>query len=327
MLYQSPLWHKLNKNIFQKPVFDLTINDHNYQTIIKQKSIFWYKLNRYQILWVETKDIPTDIDTLKSIIIPQLPYQSGNILIQFWFVDIIKSDYTSNIKKYTPQEILDFEQSIYDNSKALLSKWWKQSIKQNLPEADIIIDTTKDIDLIRADISSNTKNHINKATKKGIVFNTVQGDDDLQAFQDLYHHTWSNKWFWVISDKLIGDLCSYLRQTEQWDIFIVRYEDRVVWWALCLYEDNQIVYLYWGNDTSIGNIWASQFLHWNIIRHAQSNWFNSYDMLGASRIGKKDWLSSVTQFKSWFGWTKYEYLWSFDIVLSPLLYKIYKLSW
>lgn len=325
MLYQSSIWKKLNQDIFKKPVFDIKINDTTYQAVIKQKSLFWFMLNRYQILWVRYEDVQVGTDLLRPIIIPQLPYKSGNILIQFWFVDIIRSDYTSNIKKYTTEQISIFEQKLLSIADWLLSKWWKHSIKQNLPEADIIIDTTKDKDLLRADISSNTKNHINKAGKKGVIFDTVKDEDDLTRFVQLYRWVWNNKWFGVVSEDLIHKLYDYLTQTKSGEIFVVRYGGRLVWWALCIFDDKNLIYLYGGNDTSIGNIWASQFMHWQIMNYAKDNWFNTYDMLGASRIWKEDRLSKVTQFKAWFWWTKYDYVWSFDIVLSPLLYKIYKL--
>lgn len=327
MFYQSPIWRYINEKIYDKPFFYLKINWQEYQAIIKQKSIFGFKLNWYQILGVQSTDVWTDLPYLRSIVLPQLPYKHGNILIQFWFTDIILSDLTNNIKKFTPEQIHAFEDLLSKQSDLLLSQGRKQSVKKNLPEADIIINTTNDIDTLWSDISSNTKNHINKADKKWVIFDTIKDQDDLDRFVQLYRWVWSNKWFGVISSDLIYKLYDYMKTTRSGEIFVVRYEGKIVGGALCIFDQQNLVYLYGGNDTTIGNIWASQYLHWQIIKYAHEHGFTTYDMLGASRMGQQDWLSNVTQFKSWFGWTKYEYLWSFDMIISPILYKIYKRFW
>lgn len=327
MLYQSPLWRYINKIIFKKPVFDVTINSSTYQVIIKQKQIFGRKINWYQILGVDIHKIPTDPNVLRAIICPQLPYKNWNILIQIWWVDIVHSDHTKNIKKYTPKEIAIFEDKLKTHERKLIKYWWRYSIKQNLPQANIIIDTTQDVKKLWADISSNTKNHINKAEKKWVTFDRVKNQDDLSYFKQLYIWVGNYKWFWVVADDLIDDLYVYLSENNLGDIFLVRYEDKIVGGALCLFDDQDMIYLYGGNDTTIWNIWASQYLHRNIIKYAHDKWFKNYDMLWASRIWKKDRLSNVTQFKAGFGGTKYEYLGSFDIVLSPILYRIYQWIW
>lgn len=94
-------------------------------------------------------------------------------------------------------------------------------------------------------------------------------------------------------------LKDYLVSCEYGKLFLIKDKDNnLISGALCLRDDNRLIYLYGANDRRYGNAGLSQYLHSYIMQYTHENGIKSYDFLGVSRIGTSgDRLEKITQFK------------------------------
>ncbi len=338
--YQSQLRKDVNSSVFAKPCFEISHAGRSYQVIVKDKSIFWVIVVRYQVLGINHPLDASWIKNIRKLILDKIAeyYPHKRIIslyIQFGFTEQLSqytiADYKLNSEvhvKNTYNNLKVFEK--YVNRLGL-----KPSVKHNLPDATIVINVAKSTEDLREVISKNTKEKIKKAENQlknsdgKLIFELSSQLSDYELFYQLYTTTGETKWFGAVRkwarEKLVTDSLKegygklfVVKSLSNWVVTIVSA-------AFCLQDKDVLIYLYGWNDRSYGNKWFSQLLHRNIIQYAHDADLKWYDMLWASRIGKEhDRLANVTQFKMGFGGQKIEYAGSFDYIINNIGSWIYK---
>lgn len=253
------------------------------------------------------------------------------VYIQFGFIDELCVVDTVVLKDREALFVDKFQaiKSIFDTQCRWLGLY--PALKHNLPDATIIIDCSKAKEELRLDIGRNTKDKIKKAERSIISGQFVVSSSWLGSHADLFYSLYTTtadmKWFGAVTLEMRNNLIQDALVADYGRLFIIKKADgSLVSGVLCVQVDDTLVYLYWANDRSVGNIWLSHYLHRYIIQFAQEAGLRMYDMLGASRLGSQnDRLEKVTQFKLWFGWKKVEYGGSWDLILNRVLYKLYAL--
>lgn len=324
--YQSQLRQYINREIYRKPVWLITIGDQVYQYIVKRKSILGVTMNWYQILGI---DLPlswlTDPEQFREWVMKVCRTQfasQGDCFIQLWCINQLWVDIIDNTKSDTYRAQRDDRRR--QQGSAMMRLWWYDALVENMPAATIMIDLTKSMDVLRSDLSRSTRTHISKAQKLWLRVETASLED-----RDTYYNMWlqtgDTKWFAIQSRECYDALCDYLRDSKQWHLYVVRDADTIVAWAICVLVDNVYVYLYGATRRGIGHLWHAQLLHWTIMQSAKEQWFTSYDLLWCAPWSlQPHHLDGVTQFKSWFGGQKIEYLGNYDFPLSNWKYEIFK---
>jgi lipid II:glycine glycyltransferase (peptidoglycan interpeptide bridge formation enzyme) len=334
-LYQSLLRQDINRDIFQKPVFDIYFQEQRYQIICKEKKKWGVIFVRFQLLGIHSDILQKSNATIlkKEILKRANVFYAWRlyipVYIQLWCIDILHETKVNELKLHEQDCIDEFQiiKNISNNQKEELGL--KQSKKHNLPDSTIVINLNKTKEDLRADISKNTKEKIKKAEKLIISSKFLVLSSTIEAnyddFYDLYKKTGDNKWFGVVTPSMRERLKRDAIARWYSKLFIIRNEAwNLVSGAFCIQDGDVLIYLYGANDRSVGNLGISQYLHRYIIQHAKEIWLKWYDFLGASWLGlENDWLAKVTQFKMWFGGEKLEYAGSRDLVLNKLAYWVY----
>lgn len=334
--YQSQLRKDVNSSVFAKPCFEVLYDNVSYQVICKDKKILWITIVWYQVLGVHAQIDAAWLEWMKQATLTQAKwyYKDRRLLIslyiQFGFTTPLAYYDVTNYK-ITPLK-QDQEVAFAAQMQADMLLWYGlvPSSKHNLPDATVVFATGSTKEMLWTDISKNTKEKIKKAERelanKLISCDLTSHVSDYNSFYELYAHTGKNKGFGAVGKRQRNKLTAHALEHWYGKLFVVRSWDRVVSGAFCIEDEDVLIYLYGGNDRSVGNKGYSQLLHWRIMQYAHEKWLKRYDMLGASRAwSTQDRLAQVTQFKMWFWGYKMEYLGSFDLILHRAATWIYRL--
>ena len=315
--YQSTIRKTINKDITHKPVGDISLFWKEYQYIIWEKKKRWISMNRIQILWIENITWYTYKQWQWELV--TLIKKHNPIFIQLWSIDILSSYTRDELKN---ENILSQAKKTYykmiDNMKQL---WFQPSIKENLPPSTYIIDLFSDWG---KNMSGQHTTKIKKARKNSITISQATTQDFDIAY-NLLKKTGQGKGFWVVSQKSYNDIANYFTKNNTWTIYVAKIDSKIVAMAMYVkdYVNKTAIYLYGWTDRSFSNRWASHLLHIEAYKMLQKEWFQTIDLLGWWPTWfPKHKLSSVSVFKEWFGWQKIDYIWSYDIVYKPIIYKI-----
>jgi hypothetical protein len=324
--YQSPLRQYINREIYRKPVGMIQILGKEYQYIVKCKSALWVMLNWYQVLWLELPVEYLSDPKLFSEEVMRVCRQEfsrhSDCFVQLWLINqlgitdisIAKlNDYNSHRDSVRRQQ-----------GSGIMRLGGYEWLVENMPSATIIVDLSKSEDELWSDLSRGTRNNVNRARKSWLSI----GIADAQE-RDVYYDMWANtgdtKWFAVQSREYYDALQAYLLSTKQWALHVVRDGDTIIAGAVCVMVDDVYVYLYGATRREIGNMGHAHLLQWEIIQYARKHWYQQYDLLWVAPWSlQPHHLDGVTQFKSWFGGNKIEYLGNYDFPLSHWKYQMFK---
>ncbi len=307
--YQNKIRRSISKDVFKKDVFDITIFWKKYWGVRRTHKKFWIKLHWYQVLWVEIpEDISNDqfkyeIDKLKQ------KFKSwNNIFFQLWFITNIKEPFYENRQK--------IKQNFKENY------WLESTIKENMPEATVVVDLTKTEEELYRWFSKSSKRNINKSIKNGLYFK-IADRKEIEDFYNLWYQTAQNKWFNIYPRKDYLKLIDFLRATWSWDLYIVKKDDVIISWSVEITENNYSYYLYGATNRDYIKIWGHYFLKHEMFKYLKKKWIKKVDLLWVAPLWYEDHhLKWVSQFKHSLWWEHIEYTWNFDIILNKLLYKI-----
>lgn len=95
----------------------------------------------------------------------------------------------------------------------------------------------------------------------------------------------------------------FLRTQDAGQLFLAKKGATIVSGSLCLWIDDQLIYLYGATDRSFGPIGAHYWLTVQLLQRAQDAGKTSFDLLGIAPpgAGEDHPLAGVTRFKQSFG--------------------------
>lgn len=166
--------------------------------------------------------------------------------------------------------------------------------------------------------------NIKVAQKHGLNFSIDDTTDSFNKFLDLYAETEKRQ-------KYTGRSRAYLKavwESFKGKVYIAQVskdsEVLVTWFLIC--HESSIYYAYGGSSDKFQNTMPSFLMVWEIIKWAKSKGYEYLDMMGITDPTlKKNRESGFTRFK--LGWSNeyVKYADSFEIVINPMLYKLYKI--
>ncbi len=323
-LYQSNLRKDIQTKIYNKPYFTVSLFGKEYFWLIKEKNIGPFKTKWLQIMWVI---LPTDKNYVRSelkrlkekykkekwVIFVQLCLL--NEIIRFENVWLRSDNFLNDMREMR----LWIREQIKENY------WLETAFRENMPQANIVYDITKTDEELMSEMNSWCKERVKKAIKKWIEFG-VASPDQYELFYEKRKELWWTKWFNIIPKKQYEKLIRYITQNNRWNLFTSTINGDIIAWSICVYDEHRIIYLYWFANRDYSNIWWHHYLKFKIFWQARKLWMTYVDMLwGAPTWFPEHPLNWVSKFKESLWWTKIEQYWSYDLVIRPKLYKLFKI--
>ena len=187
------------------------------------------------------------------------------------------------------------------------------------PSKTVILDLTKTEEEFLQEMHPKTRYNIRLAQKHGVKI--FQDNKRIDEFLRLLHQTTKRDKFGAYSD----DYYRRLFQTADPDfakLYLAEYEGEILAANLIICFGQTTTYVHGASSDEHRNIMAPHLLHWEIICQAKKQGFNYYDFWG---IDEKKW-PSLTRFKKNFGGQEISYPGTFDLVLSNLWYRLYRIG-
>lgn len=322
-LYQSKLRQDIQKDIYNRPHFTINLFGKDYFGLIKEKKIWPFNLKWLQIMWIilpkDEKYVKQELQKLYD----KYKKEKWVIFIQLCLLnEIIRFE---NVWKRPEWFLNDMKQIRLSIREDMLNKFWLQTaFRENMPQANIVYDITKsDEDLIK-EMNSGCKERVKKAIKNNIEFG-VASPDQYDLFYQKRMEVGGKKWFNIIPKIEYNKLIRYITQNNRWNLFTSTINWDIIAWSICLYDHHRIIYLYWFSNRKYNNIWWHHYLKFRIFWHARKLWMTYVDMLWGAPTGFPEHpLNGVSKFKESLWWTKIEQYGSYDLVIRPKLYKLFK---
>lgn len=188
-----------------------------------------------------------------------------------------------------------------------------------------------------------TRYNIRLAEKKGVTVHELSNEEGYKIFERLYFETCARQ-------KYRGHTPAYHRNiwntlypsTEQRPstfsltnftnlqshILVAFYKDKPLSVFQLWHFKDTMYYVYGGSSEEFKNVMAANLLMWESIKLAKNKGCNMFDMWGSlpADYDPQDPWAGFTRFKQGYGTTFVQYVGSYDLVVNPLLYKLYSLA-
>lgn len=203
---------------------------------------------------------------------------------------------------------------------ALEKNRFRKSFEEMQPEYRQIIDLSKSLDQILAQMKPKGRYNINIAKREGVRVAT----GDVKTFYKLYTQAASRDKFSARSEKYFQNLIDHF--PEQSEIFIAYHQNLPIAGALIIFWKGVASYLYGGSANESRNVMAPYLLHWHIMQEAKHRNMKHYDLLAIAPSDEPHKFSGLRRFKQQFGGRQVDITGSWDLVYKPVWYIIYKVA-
>lgn len=192
-----------------------------------------------------------------------------------------------------------------------------------------ILDLTKDEEKLMAGFSSKTRYNIKVAQKHGVVIREDDSDGAFENYLSLLEDTTRRQKFYAHDTKYHRLMWETLRPEGIAHLLTANYRDNgkdytLAAWIVFLFN-NILYYPYGTSSTMFRNVMASNLMMWEAIKFGKNHGATSFDMWGS--LGPEpdfhDPWYGFHRFKLGYGPTLVEFIGSYDLVINPVLYKIY----
>lgn len=208
---------------------------------------------------------------------------------------------------------------------------WNQVLDISLSEEELL-----------KNMHPKTRYNIHLAEKKGVQVHEMSSEEGYRIFEKLYFETCArqkyhghtrayhqNIWQHLSRSSLRGESdesSSAIRLSSH--IFVAFYKDTpLAAYQLWHFQDT-LFYVYGGSSEEYKNVMAANLLMWETIRLAKKLECKTLDMWGSlpPTYDLKDPWAGFTKFKQGYGTKFVEYAGSYDLVVNPLLYRLYSIA-
>lgn len=169
-----------------------------------------------------------------------------------------------------------------------------------------------------------TRYNIRLAERKGVRILDNCGKEELPAFYKLLKETTERDRFLVRPYGYFVDLWDYLAPAGYLCLFMAYYEDRPIAGTLAFLFGKKAWYIYGASSNADRNVMPNYLLQWTMIKWALENGCDMYDFRGVpGDLDENNPLYGLYRFKKGFNGEYTEFIGEYDLVFSPLLYKMW----
>lgn len=188
-----------------------------------------------------------------------------------------------------------------------------------------VLDLTKSESVLLAAMQSKTRYNVRLASRKGVVVREDNSDAAFSAYLRLVEETTRRQGFYAHNRTYHKNMWKILREAGIASLFTASYENEIVtaWIVFCW--KNTVYYPYGASSRLHREVMAPNLMLWEIVRWAKSRGYYYFDLWGAlgSNPDIHDPWYGFHRFKEGYAPTLIEFVGSFDLIIYPVVYKIY----
>ncbi len=230
-----------------------------------------------------------------------------------------------NVIKNLESKIQNSESKILDSKSIHNSKFIIINSSHPLfPSWTQILDLNKSEDELLKSFHSKTRYNIRLAEKKGVVVKEMSNDQGLEIFSKLYFDTCKRQKYFGHTPKYHKIIWDSLKKNIAYILIAFYNNTPLAAYEIFCFKD-VCYYPYGGTSLEYRNFMASNLLMWEAIKLGKKLGAEKFDMWGSlsPNYDTTNAWAGFTRFKEGYGTKFTEFVGSYDLVINPLLYKIY----
>jgi lipid II:glycine glycyltransferase (peptidoglycan interpeptide bridge formation enzyme) len=206
-----------------------------------------------------------------------------------------------------------------DFAEVLKEYGFHKSFESVQPEWRAVVDIRPDNEHILSSMHQKGRYNIRVAERHGVV---VAQSDDLDRFFKLYVQTAKRDGFAPRSKAYLTD---FLTMVPGARLFLAHKDDKDLAGAIIVFFQDSASYLYGASSSEDRQLMAPHLLHWEVMQAAKRHGCRSYDL---GEIPPQDVpdhpLRGLGDFKMKFGAKAVHLMGSWDYVLQPFWYRVFR---
>ncbi len=224
--------------------------------------------------------------------------------------------------KLEPNVIIGNQKSDVGNQMKKIDERLVVAKKALFTKYNFLLDLTQSQDKIMTSMHPKTRYNIGVAQKKGVEVYESTKDSDFEIYLKLYFDTTHRQKYFGHTPAYHKLLWKTLVPAGMARLLIAKYQGKpLVAWMLFIFGDT-LYYPYGGSSTEHKDVMASNLVAFEAITLGKKLGLKTFDMWGA--LGPE-----ASHFDPWYGFHRFkagygpklvEYLGTYDLVITPLLY-------
>ncbi len=204
-----------------------------------------------------------------------------------------------------------------------------------------ILDLTKSEEELLKNMHPKTRYNIRVAQKHNVEIVEDNSDEAFQEYLRLTHETTKRQGFYAHTENYHRLMWHTLKtqnsklKTQNSDtekltahLFLAKYKNETLAaWIIFVYGDT-LYYPYGASSSTHRETMTNNLLMWEVIKFGKKMGLKKFDMWGAlgTNPDPKDPWFGFHRFKQGYGPQHIEFIGSYDLVINPILYQLYKLA-
>ena len=190
-----------------------------------------------------------------------------------------------------------------------------------------ILALTKSEDELLKNMQPKTRYNIKVAQKHGVEVLEDNSDKAFEEYLKLTFETTKRQGFFAHSEQYHRLMWETLKGKIA-HLFLAKYKGKVlVAWIVFVYNDT-LYYPYGASSSESRETMASNLMMWEVIRWGKKMGLKKFDMWGSLGLkpDEHDPWFGFHRFKQGYGPKLVEFVGSYDLVINPFLYELYKIA-
>lgn len=207
----------------------------------------------------------------------------------------------------------------------LLSLGLKHAARPLFTKYTFILDLTPSEDQLLKNMHHKTRYNIRVAQKHEVEVVEDNSDKAFEEYLKLTKETTKRQGFYAHTEKYHRLMWESLKNKIA-HLFLAKYKGKVlVAWIVFAFEDI-LYYPYGASRNQSRETMASNLMMWEVIKWGKKRGLKKFDMWGAlgPNPNPKDSWFGFHRFKQGYGAEHVEFVGSYDLVIKPLWYEVYK---
>jgi lipid II:glycine glycyltransferase (peptidoglycan interpeptide bridge formation enzyme) len=194
---------------------------------------------------------------------------------------------------------------------------WTQTLDMTASEEDLL-----------KKMKPKTRYNIRLAEKKGVTVRQMDSDEGFAIFSRLYFETCARQHYHGHTPQYHKQIWDEMKK-NQGHILISFYEGKALGAYELYYLKENLYYVYGGSSIEHKQVMAPNILMWEAIRFGKKMGAKTFDMWGSlpPQYAQNHSWAGFTRFKEGYGTTFTHLSSSYDLIINPLLYRVYNLAY
>ncbi len=190
------------------------------------------------------------------------------------------------------------------------------------------LDLTKPEEELFANLHSKTRYNVNLARRKGVQIFENTSQQGMETYIEILGETTKRQGFYAHTPEYFRTMWSTIGKSGMIRIFEAHYDNTVLASWIVFVFNNVLYYPYGASRNLYREVMASNLMMWEMIRFGQAMDCNLFDMWGAlpPDAPKSHRWYGFHKFKAGYGANHVEFLGTFDLILDPPQYQLYKIG-